>query len=1145
MKKLIAIAIILLMLDKLGLFAQIPGYYFDRISTNQGLSQSSITCFLQDSQGFMWIGTTDGLNKYDGYEFIEYHQNELNQNHLSSGEIMKIVEDSLGYIWIMSRGFETTLDVLNPKDGTITNLTHEAEDSTSISHNTITDICVSKDGNLWINAYGTLNKVSYGTNNEFKFTQHFHLEYLDWKMFEDSRNNFLIFADSIYIYDIENDQLSEAKVIVENSSPETSFSEDSKGSIWIGTQSTGILKFNYDAQENSYVQELNIKCNLTPTNRNILCIDKEDRIWITTEMNENGLILYDIKTDSITSFIPNEFDPNSISDIAQIGIYIDRSDILWIGTFSQGICKLNLLKKPFVNYLQIPGEENSLSGKVISAIHGINDNDIWVGIDVGGGVNRILLDNNQNHQIIHYQHDSNNPQSLGGDNVLSLWQRRNGDVWVGSAFHFTTKIIPHGTDQPQHVSFTDKSTMMGWKFCMFEDQDKILWAGAFSEGLIRFNNDENSADYFIHDPNNENSIIDNCIWSISEDNAGNLWIGSRGKGISILPMSQKLKDDPLFVNIKPRDGNTNTNFDGTINVIFQDSRGIIWIGTSLGLNMLQLTNYEIANIDKVQTFQLKSYFQKDGLPNDYIAGIAEDNKGNLWISTQKGISKFDLTSEKFTNYDYRDGLQGNEFRHNAYFKDSKGRIYFGGNNGITAFYPDSIKLNPNVPNLAFTDFKLFNKSVEVGSTINGQVVLTQTIQHTKNIVLSYKNDAIAIEFASLNYANPNKNQYMYKMDGLDAGWIKTSSDRRFSYYSNLNPGSYTFRVKGSNNDGVWNEEGIALNITVLPPWWKTLLFRILFIAFIVGLLGLAFYTRIQFYKNQHIILEEQVSTKTSELKTAIDMLFHQTEELNERNKLLEKNKTVIEEQNEELLSQKESLLKANMELVALNATKDKFFSIIAHDLRNPFNNIIGFSELLEENFEFWEEDRKIEAIKVILTSSKDLFQLLENLLTWAKTQRGNIEYTPTEFYLEQAISKAIKLMTPLAEAKTIQLVQNISHNGLKVLVDESMLDTVLRNLIGNAIKFTNPGGKIEVRAVKNGNKVEIDVIDNGVGMTQESQQRLFKIESNRSTPGTKDETGTGLGLILVHDFVAKMGGQIQVESAPGEGSKFSFSVKST
>jgi signal transduction histidine kinase len=417
--------------------------------------------------------------------------------------------------------------------------------------------------------------------------------------------------------------------------------------------------------------------------------------------------------------------------------------------------------------------------------------------------------------------------------------------------------------------------------------------------------------------------------------------------------------------------------------------------------------------------------------------------------------------------------------------------------------------NRFIPPVYITDFMIFNKPV-LYATPGAQ--FPKHISQEKEIRLNWRQSVFSFSFAAINYNHPKKSQYKYIMEGFETEWNNTDASRRYVTYTNLDPGTYYFKVKATNNDGIWNENETSLRIIILPPWWATWWFRSIVFSVIAFILAFFFYSRMNRLKNQKIRLEEQVAKKTYELTQKQEMILQQDEDLKESNK----------------------------KLTILNATKDKFFSIIAHDLKNPFNSILGFSELLIEDFKELTEDKKLEFIEAIHDSSRRIYVLLENLLEWASTQTGNIRFHPEVIDMEEVFETNYALIKNKFEEKGIRFNMELSGNT-KVFADYNMISTVIRNLMGNAIKFTENG---EIRAAIRpvDSHIEISISDSGSGIPHKVQERIFEIDHKKSTAGTRGEKGSGLGLLICKEFVLKNGGELFVKSEEGKGTTFTFTV---
>jgi signal transduction histidine kinase len=475
------------------------------------------------------------------------------------------------------------------------------------------------------------------------------------------------------------------------------------------------------------------------------------------------------------------------------------------------------------------------------------------------------------------------------------------------------------------------------------------------------------------------------------------------------------------------------------------------------------------------------------LPNNRIHAITQDNKGDIWISSNNGLSRLNPEIQSIRNYSKEDGLQGDQFYQQSFLKTREGELYFGGYSGLNSFFPDSLKDNDFIPPVYITDFQIFNKPVLYA--VPGAQFQTH-ISEAKEIKLNWDQSVFSLSFAAINYIHPKKNQYSYIMEGFEKDWNYTDASRRYVTYTNLDPGEYTFRVRATNNDGIWNKEGTSLKIIILPPFWKTLWFKTFILSIAVIIIILIFRYRVRQLKKQKIILENSVAIKTAELNE-------------------------------------------------LNASKDKFFSIIAHDLKNPFNTIIGFSDMMKESIRLNDPATFYEYTEMINTSAIQTLRLLENLLEWANSQRGNLSFTPVPINLSEIVKDEFIMVDEMATGKNIELKSFIPET-LTFVADKNMIRTILRNLITNAVKFTHKNGQVQVNAINYNDNIEISVSDNGIGMSKETIAKLFRIDANLSTRGTENEKGTGLGLFLCKEFAEKHNGNIWVESEEGKGSTFKF-----
>ncbi|MBN1364035.1 MAG: hypothetical protein JW976_04430, partial [Syntrophaceae bacterium] len=756
-----------------SVYSQVINTAFERITTKDGLPQSTVNYIIQDKKGFMWFATFGGICRYDGYTFKVYSHIADDKTSLSNNGIIYFFEDRDGYIWIANNANEG-LDKFDPVNESFTNYKNDPKDSTSISSDEVYSVYQDRSGNIWVFTANALNLVvnkKIGNKTVIRFKRFYNTSNtIPFNMgYEDSSGKLLLFADHLYYFNRGNNEILKTDVMLAQSTIK-SIGKDREGNLWLGTSLNGMIKLIYNKKTGGYKRADLGKVNVTPNNRNYILIDNQDNIWIATE--SKGLFQYIEKEGRLINIVNNKIDLNSISDNTIYSLYIDRSGVFWIGTFSQGLCKYNLFEKPFYHFKSIPGDDNTLSGNVISSIHSTIPGELWVGVDLDGGINRFVFRDNKEPEVFHYMHDPKNGNSIGGNSILCLVQRKNGEVWAGSAGGSVSKIIPekYGSNKKPVIT---RYSFYRWTFSIFEDRQGTIWGGTWDGGLWRYHEKTDLVTFFQNDPDNPSSLCDNIIWAITEDNSENIWIGGHGEGLSILPAKEKNKPNPEFINFKHEEENIQSLSNNTIHVFCQDHTGTMWIGTASGLNKVIRRDNNFSDIDTDHELKFFSYHINDGLPSDNILGIVQDNNGNLWLSTSNGISKFNLSENSFTNYYESDGLQSNEFWHNAYFKDQSGKLYLGGNNGFNAFYPDSIKPNPFPPRVVFTDFRLFYKSVKIGEKINDDIILSKSINETSEIVLSHRNNIFSIEFAALQYAHPDKNKYAYKMEGFNKEWVET------------------------------------------------------------------------------------------------------------------------------------------------------------------------------------------------------------------------------------------------------------------------------------------------------------------------------------------------------------------------------------
>ncbi len=1113
---------------------------FDRIN---GLSQSTGGYIIQDKNGFIWIATFSGLNKYDGNTFKKYQHDENDSTSLSNDGTVFLFEDKEGYIWVLNNSSFVGIDRYDPTTDTFSHFTHVPEDSSSLSSNRVFHLIQDKKGDIWITTSNALNRLIVNENNgDISFEKYYYPPYDNYVSYihEESDDQLLLISHYGYFFDKNTRQFTNANLNVDITLT-TSVVREKTGSLLLGTFENGIKRLSFVDSLSSYREEPLKILDIGDNYRTFLTSDEKQNIWIGSR--KNGLFRYNQETKKLEHFANDETDLNSMSENSVQSIFIDRTGVLWVGTFSKGLCKTDLYRKEFYSYKSIPGNPNSLSGNLISSIAGNHPNELWVGVQQHGGISRFIFDENEVSKVIRYNHDPENDNSIASDFTLSLTQRRNGDIWVGCVGYDITQIIPK---DPDHASYEiiKRHKGPGWTFSIFEDSDSILWGGTWEAGLWRFDDNSKSFKTYINDPKDSFSLCDVVIWSIGEDQYKNLWIGGHGRGLSILPASEKSSEKPRFINFALEKGNDRSLSNNTLNVFYEDKNGTMWIGTNGGLNRVVVKEGDLRNLNSTTEIEFISYTVKDGLPSDEVNGIVEDEKGNLWLSTINGISMFDFSDSTFVNYFDSDGLLSNNFWHNAYFKNADGRIFFGGQNGFNAFYPNDIKANPFIPQLAFTDFYVWNEKVKVGQEFNNEVILPQSINTLDEIVLTYENNMFTIEFAALHFAQPHKNNYAYYLEGYEDHWIYTEGKRSVTY-TNLDPENYIFKVKGSNNNGIWNEEGITLKIKILPPWWGTWWFRVLVLVSLIGVGLLVLYVRTKNLVAQKTLLEQKVEKRTIQLNKLVKELQEKQEEVEATNEELTSTledlftqKDNVEKINLELRNTQKELRLMNSELdlrvqertsklMKANQELDRFVYSASHDLSAPLKSIIGLINIASL------ETKKNDLGNHLSHMEKSVFKL-ENViksLTQYSRNSGH-ELQKVEFCFNDLIHEVLDETFGLHQPKNIEIIREYAPQQI-IKTDFLRLKIILSNLISNANKYRNtdkPDAYIKISFERIDNQNVIVVKDNGMGIDPDYKDKIFDMFFRATT----QSDGSGLGLYIVKETVDKLKGRITVDSVKGE-----------
>ncbi len=1057
------------------------------ITSGNGLSQNTVNAIFKDSRGFVWFGTNDGLNRYDGKTFKIFRQSHNGSNSIGANGITAITEDSESHLWIGTK--QNGISIYFPETDSFAILNHRVSDPESVAANYVTEISFIKPNLIFVGfnngKFDIVNietfEIKHGSLPEKRYRSG---SVGEMSFVKDSLGNIWIGSakSGLYLYDPVTGSVKEVPLYAIHNKLNGTKKEPvritdikvfDKSRLLMATSRTGMIMFNI--LNHSYKQYyLSEDVGFNSGNYNILNsfeILNDSILWITTM--DAGLIEYNIRTKKSTyynsHYSNNNFDYDGLKKI-----YKDDQGIVWIGSNGMGLYYYNPQASLFITVSMKSTDEPNLTFNSVRTLYKTGHK-LYVGGYVGFNV--IDLDNKSCTKIL----NNNVPYyitELPGDPGF-IWVAMEGGTDNLIRLNKTTHAI-------EHIYPFSRLTPDDWMPCfkVLPYGDSLMWIGSVNGNLLLYNyKSKKKVKLFSHKTNPD--FINGNILALYLRKKNRLWVGSATDGIVVMnPETGKIIH--RFTN---KTSGTSRYFVNTVKTIVEDHNGNLWVGTGNGLYRY---------VDSITSF--KGYYTTDGLPNNTVYGILEDKKGNLWLSTNKGLSVFNPETELFVNFDSKYGLQEDEFNTNAYFKDSTGFFCFGGIKGLTYFYPDKFNLDT------------INTKVQItGVAVNNVPVKISLLNTASPLEISAKAHSISIDFAGLDYINPFNIRYRYKING--GAWIPIGNNNNitlmFSGY-----GINTLIINASNTSGHWSKYKTKLLFNVKSPFYLRWWFIVIVIVIVVFLGTSFFYYRTFLLRRRQRLLEDEISMATNHLK-----------------------KTQLRLEKE--IAHKEVVEK---ELRESNATKNKIFSIIGHDLLNPFNALLGFSELLKENIDVASKDDLKSYANVMYHSSHSLFNMVQNILTWSRAQQKKIVPFPEDLKVFEVVQLVYNAQSQHASSKGIRLLNSVPEH-IMVVFDRNMLEIIIRNLVSNAIKFSNKGTTVEISARCYHGKVTLEIKDQGIGMGKTKLDNLFNSGKNIKTKGTNDEKGTGLGLLLVKEFLKQNGASIHVESEEGKGTKFILVLK--
>ncbi|HZY39640.1 MAG TPA: response regulator, partial [Mucilaginibacter sp.] len=1056
---------------------------------------------------FMWFGTENGLNRYDGDSIMVFHHDIKDTSSLSDNLIRTIYEDLQHHLWI---GTQNGLNRLDPYKNSFTRYLPVKGNSHSISGKTISNIYEDKNNNLWIGTQdGGLNLLNKASNTFYHFKHNnankssisddqvnYIFEDADHNLWVATRSGLDLFDPAARSFTLINNPFGVAGNEIKY------IQQDRDGNLWLGTSYAGVIVFNF--KQHSFKQYLHNPKKTGSLSADILgfysgglLIDREGRIWVGTV--DGGLNLYDPQSDSFFHYRHDPDDAESLAQKTACALLEDQQGNMWVGTRHGGVNLYTPGADKFTTYRR-EKFTNSISYNDIKAFCEDKAGNIWIGTD-GGGLNFF---DRKNHTFRCYKNNPFDPSSISNDAITDIMPDKNGKLWV-STWGGLNLFDPQKGTFKRFITIPGDSTSISsnWVVKTLLDSQGNFWVGTW-EGLNLFDPKTGKFKHINKDPVGVTSLSGSNIWTINEDKNGNIWFGAIDGALNCYNLHTR-RFVPYF-NYYCRD----------LGTVFTDSKGRVWAG-KIGLYLFNAA-----------TRQFSLYTNEAGLSKELIKCISEDSQGNLWISGTTGLIKFNPDTYLSRKFKLNDGIQANEFEYNAAFRAKDGEMFFGGVKGFNTFYPDRIKTNPFIPPVYITNCQIYSKNSTAGEPASP---LKAEISLAKEIDLNYDQSSISFRFIALNYLQPENNQYAYKLEAFDKDWIYSGSVRKASY-TNLDPGTYIFRVKGSNNDGVWNNTGTFLKIVINPPFWATWWFRCLAVVIVcAGLYGFYRYM-IRRIKRQKDNLELQVKLRTVEVSEKVNELQAQSEFLKKLNAELEKKKE------EERLAREEA--------EKANQAKSIFLATMSHEIRTPMNGVIGMASLLRETDQTAEQR---EYTDTIINSGDNLVSVINDILDFSKIESGKMALEEEDFELRKTIEDVIDLFSKQAEKQNIDLIYQVDFNlPDKIIGDSLRLKQVLINLINNALKFTDHGEvfiKAEVLKELENGAIEIVFIikDTGIGIPAGKLSSLFQAFSQIDSSTTRKYGGSGLGLAICERLVKLMGGEIWAESLFGEGTSFHFTIQ--
>jgi signal transduction histidine kinase/ligand-binding sensor domain-containing protein/CheY-like chemotaxis protein len=1082
---------------------------FQRLMLADGLSQSCIVALHQDSRGFIWMGTQDGLNRYDGHQIRSFKSDPEDPHSISDANIRCIDEDANGDLWIGTEG--DGFNRFDRQTETFERFRRQDKNGSSRGYYEVRSILADPDGPIWV---GTIGDGLLRYDPETRVLTEYTGQYLE-DLLPGDRNVHSLLLDSrgwlwigtenglarldrntgrswYYRFDaLDEFTLPGYRV--------QALSESPRGVLWVGTE-RGLCTLD-PVTGRADRWELATEEDGSSSNLTVQAVQEIPgrQVWVGTE--HDGAFQLNLDTGRCRSFRNIPTDQTSLSENSVYSILLDRSGVLWIGT-TNGASRMDTQSKQFFHVTNQGPEGQSLTNACVWSMCETRDGSVWIVTEAGTNI----LDTNTG-QVKQIFSDEQDPYQPSYDSFIEVVQDSMGGIWLGARdgtlnrYDPTTGIYKRFPARPSDPYSVGDDRV----FTMECDDKNGVWIGTMT-GLEYHDLETGKFERWTHDEDDPASLPKGSVRDILLDGKGRLWAIIWGDGV--ISMDLETHQRQHFHNLEDQAALLSSN---VVLSLTSDHHGRIWLGTATGLNLLDPENHSC-----------RWYTMDDGLPNNTIYRVEEDDSGWLWVSTNFGLARFHPDTGEVRKYVERDGIQDNEFNMGASTLGHSGLMYFGGIDGLSFFYPDSIRSNPYVPGIAITDFRVFNKPVPVGPREDGRVILDRAISETDHIELSHSDYVVSFEFSALHYASPLKNNFAYILEGFENEWNQVGN-RNHATYTNLPPGNYTFRVRGSNNDGLWNNEGAAVTIHVSPPFYRRAWFMVTALLSVIGTIYGAHRYRMRLLDVKNRALERRVEERTEDLTHANQAL---QQEIDVRQQI------------------EDELREARNNAVAATQAKSDFLANMSHEIRTPMNGVLGMTSILLDTDLSGDQREYAEAV---YTSANNLLIIINDILDFSKVEAGKLRLEKVEFDLLGVLDRLTEMLGFKAQEKNLQFSCTTAPDVPRLIIgDPGRLTQILVNLSNNAVKFTQEGSvsvKVDLSdSTDRFANIHIAVTDTGVGIPADRLEKIFDSFTQVDASVTRKFGGTGLGLAIVRRLAQLMGGKVWAESVEGEGATFHFTA---